>query len=61
MEKDTLMELIFRSSTSRELREEQLLNYFGVQSLDDIPTEKLIEYCNMHYCTRGGLANGCKV
>lgn len=52
MEKDTLLELIFRSSTNRELREEQLLNVFGVASLDDIPKDKLIEYCNKHYCTK---------
>lgn len=61
MERETLMELIFRSSTSRQLREEELLNFFGVEKLDDIPTDKLIEFCNMHYCTRGGLTNGCKV
>ena len=52
MEKDTLLELIFRSSTSRELREEQLLNVFGVSSLDEIPTDKLIEFCNKYYCTK---------
>ena len=54
MDKDALLELIFRSSTSRELREEQLLNYFGVSSLDDIPREKLVEYCNKYYCTKEG-------
>lgn len=54
MEKETLMELMFCSSTNRELREQQLLNIFGVSSLDDIPTEKLIEYCNQHYCTKEG-------
>lgn len=52
MEKDTLLELIFRSSTNRQLREEQLLNIFGVTSLDDIPTKDLIEFCNKHYCTK---------
>ena len=52
MEKDTLLELIFRSSTNRQLREEQLLNIFGVTSLDDIPTKDLIEFCNNHYCTK---------
>lgn len=57
MEKETLLELIFRSSTNRELREEQLLNLFGVSSLEDIPKEKLIDYCNKHYCT-GGENNG---
>ena len=52
MEKETLLELVFRSSTNRELREQQLLNIFGVSSFDDIPPEKLIEYCNQHYCTK---------
>ena len=54
MEKDTLLELIFRSSTNRQLREEQLLNIFGVSSLDDIPKDQLIEYCNKYYCTKEG-------
>ena len=52
MEKDEMFTLLFRSATNRELREEELLNIFGVISLDDVPTEKLIEYCNKHYCTK---------
>lgn len=52
MDKETMLELIFRSSTNRQLREEELLNVFGVEKLDDIPTEKLIEFCNKHYCTK---------
>ena len=52
MERETLFELALRSSTNKELREQQLLNIFGVSSLDDIPTDKLIEYCNKHYCTK---------
>jgi hypothetical protein len=53
MEKGTLLELALRSSTNRELREQQLLNIFEVNSVDDIPTDKLLEYCNKHYCTKG--------
>ncbi len=52
MEKETILELIYRSSTSRQLREEQLLNYFGVTSIDDISKEELIEYCNKYYCAK---------
>ena len=52
MEKDVLLELLFRSSTNRALREEQILNVFGVTSLDDIPTDKLIKFCNKYYCTK---------
>jgi len=52
MGKDELLELLFRSSTNRELREEQLLNIFGATTLDDIPTDKLLEFCNKHYCTK---------
>ena len=52
MEKETLLELILRSATNRQLREEQLLNVFGVKSLDEIPTKELIEYCNKYYCTK---------
>ena len=52
MERETLLELVLRSSTNRELREQQLLNIFGVSSLDDIPTEKIIEFCNKYYCTK---------
>lgn len=61
MEKDELMDILFFSATSRELREEQLLNMFEVSSLDDIPTDKLLEYCNRHYCTKGGNDYGCKI
>ena len=61
MEKDELMDILFFSATSRELREEQLLNIFEVSSLDDIPTDKLLEYCNRHYCTKGGIDYGSKV
>ena len=53
MERKTLMELIFHAATNRELREQQILNIFGVQNLDEIPTDKLLEYCNEHYCTKG--------
>ena len=52
MEKDELMAILFYSATNRELREEQLLNIFEVSSLDDIPTDKLLEYCNRHYCAK---------
>ena len=59
MEKQTLMDLVFYSVTSKELREQQLLNIFNVSSLDEIPTDKLLEYCNKHYCTNGGDKDGC--
>lgn len=49
MERDTLLELIFYSSTNKVLREEQLLNIFGVKSLDEVPTDKLLEFCNRNY------------
>lgn len=52
MERETIMELIFRSATNRKLREEELLNYFRVAKLEDIPTETLIEFCNKYYCTK---------
>ena len=61
MERETLLEKVLRASTNRELREQQLLNIFEVSSLDEIPTDKLIEYCNQHYCTKGGADYGCKV
>lgn len=53
MERETLMELVFYSETSKEIREQQLLNIFNVSSLDEIPTDKLLEFCNEHYCTKG--------
>lgn len=53
MERKTLMDLVFYTVTSKELREQQLLNIFNVSSLDEIPTDKLLEYCNKHYCTKG--------
>ena len=52
MEKETILELLFRSATNKALREEQILNIFGVSSIDEIPTEKLIEFCNKYYCTK---------
>lgn len=52
MKRETMLELIFRASTNRQLREEELLNYFRVTSLDDIPKDKLIEFCNKYYCTK---------
>lgn len=61
MERDEVLEKVFYSSTSKVLREEQLLNYFGVSSLDEIPTEKLMNFCDEHYCSKGGITNGCKV
>lgn len=54
MDRKVMLELIFRSSTNRELRKEQLCNIFGVNSVDDIPEEKLIAYCNKYYCTKEG-------
>ena len=53
MERSELLDKMFFSSTSKVLREEQLCNLFGVDSLDDVPTEKLLEFCNKHYCTGG--------
>lgn len=52
MERETLLEQVLHASTNRELREQQVLNIFNVTSLDDIPTEQLVEYCNKHYCTK---------
>lgn len=60
MERSELLDKMFFSSTSKVLREEQLLNLFGVTSLDDIPTEKLLKFCNTYYCS-GGKNNGSKV
>lgn len=59
MERSEVLGKVFYSSTSKVLREEQILNLFGVSSMDEIPTEKLIEFCNGHYCTKGGMNNGC--
>ncbi len=58
MEKDTLLEQLFRSATNKTLREEELLNIFGVTSLDDIPTDKLMQYYNGHYNLKGGSTYG---
>ena len=58
MERSEVLEKVFYSSTSKVLREEQILNLFGVSSMDEIPTEKLIEFCNGHYCTKGCMNNG---
>lgn len=57
MDRKELLEKVFYSSTSRVLREEEILNVFGVADLNDIPTDKLVEYCNKYYCT-GGDKNG---
>lgn len=59
MERGSLLEMIFSSSTNRILREEQLLNIFGVTDLDDIPTDKLLEFCNRNYFCKGGKEDGC--
>lgn len=54
MERSELLEKMFFSSTSKVLREEQILNIFGVKTLDEVPTEKLLKFCNEHYCTKEG-------
>lgn len=61
MERGSLLEMIFSSSTNRILREEQLLNIFGVTDLDDIPTDKLLEFCNRNYFCKGESSHGSKV
>lgn len=52
MKKEELMDILFYSATNRELREQQLLNIFEVSSLEEIPIDQLLEYCNKHYCTK---------
>lgn len=52
MRKDKKQESSVFSFSSSEIREEVLLNLFGVRNFDDIPTKKLLEFCNKHYCTK---------
>lgn len=61
MERESLLETLFSSSTNRILREEQLLNIFGVSDLDDVPTEKLLNLCNGKYISKGDSNHGSKV
>lgn len=58
-ERESLLELLFCSSTNKILREEQLLNIFGVTDLDEVPTDKLLEFCNKNYFCKGGNCHGC--
>jgi hypothetical protein len=61
MERSSLLESIYHYSTNRALREEQLLNIFGVTDLDQVSTEKLLEFCNRNYLVKEDIKHGCKV
>lgn len=56
-----MLEALFCSSTNKILREEQLLNIFGVTDLDEVPTDKLLEFCNRNYICKGDSNYGSKV
>ena len=61
MEEESLLDVVMRSSTNTFLGEAQLMNIFGVSDLDQVPTDKLLEFCNRNYLSKGGPDNGRKV
>lgn len=61
MERRSLLESVYHYSTNKTLRDEQILNVFGVADLDDVPTDKLLKFCNRNYLLKEEPKHGCKV
>ena len=59
-ERESLLDMLFYSSTNKVLREEQLLNIFGVTDLDEVSTEKLLQFCNKNYFVKEKHIMGAK-
>ena len=52
MERRSLLESVYHYSTNKTLRDEQILNVFGVADLDDVPTDKLLAFCNKNFLVK---------